>query len=109
MMRQLFLIVVLLTAAGTRAAEVSRVLRTFDFEERRLGNVEDLPMNWVKVRGPGLPHYNNGRLSRERAHGGRYSFQFDIDGGSLAYSYGSGQIPVMRGAHYRIEGFCQTT
>ena len=27
-------------------AEVNRVLHTFDFEERRLGNAEDLPMYW---------------------------------------------------------------
>jgi hypothetical protein len=89
--------------------EVSRVLRTFDFEERRLGNVEDLPMHWEKVQGPGLPYYVNGRLSKERVRNGEYSFRFELDGGSLIYRYGPSLIPVTRGAHYRIEGFCQTT
>ena len=91
------------------ATEVSRVLRTFDFEERRLGNVEELPMHWEKVQGAGLPYYVNGRLSKDRAHGGEYSFRLELDGGSLIYRYGSGLIPITRGAHYHIEGFCQTT
>ena len=71
MPRRLLPILALLAAAATlcraQPAEVSRVLRTFDFEERRLGNAEDLPMNWTKVDGPGLPHYVNGRLTTDRA------------------------------------------
>ena len=67
MPRRLLPILGLILAAATlcraQPAEVSRVLRTFDFEERRLGNAEDLPMNWTKVEGPGLPHYVNGRLT----------------------------------------------
>jgi hypothetical protein len=103
------LIVLLPRPAAAEPPEVTRVLRTFDFEERRLGNEEDLPMHWLKVEGPGLPHYVNGRLSDDRAHSGKYSFRFDLNGGSLIYQYQSGQIPVQQGAHYRIEGYCQTT
>src|SRR3954471_4900003 len=90
-------------------AEVNRVLRTFDFEERRLGNVEDLPMHWNKVDGPGLPHYVNGRLTTDLAHGGQYSFRVDLDGGGILYRHAANQIKVLTGAHYRIEGFCRTT
>jgi hypothetical protein len=97
------------SAALAQPAEVSRVLRKFDFEERRLGNVEDLPMHWSKVEGKGLPHYVNGRLSNDRAHSGEYSFRFDLNGGSLIYRYDAGLIPVQPGAHYRVEGFVQTT
>jgi hypothetical protein len=97
------------SSAIAQPAEVSRVLRKFDFEERRLGNVEDLPMHWNKVEGPGLPHYVNGRLSNDRAHSGDYSFRFDLNGGSLIYRYDAGLIPVQPGAHYRVEGFVQTT
>lgn len=95
--------------ASAQPAEVSRVLRTFDFEERRLGNPEDLPMHWNKVQGPGLPHYVNGRLSTDRARSGEYSFRFDLNGGSLIYRYNAGRIRVQPGAHYRVEGFVQTT
>jgi hypothetical protein len=113
MPRRLLPILALLAAATTlcraQPAEVSRVLRTFDFEERRLGNAEDLPMNWTKVEGPGLPHYVNGRLTTDRARSGQYSFRFDLNGGSLVYRYDAGRIKVQQGAHYRIEGYAQTT
>jgi hypothetical protein len=111
-MRCLFITFALLLLAGqalAQPAQVTRVLRTFDFEERRLGNVEDLPMNWAKVGGPGLPHYVNGHLSTERHRSGQYSFQFDLNGGSLIYRYPAGLIPVQQGAHYRIQAYSQTT
>jgi hypothetical protein len=90
-------------------AGVTRVLRSFDFEERRLGNTEDLPMYWSKVQGEGLPHYVNGRLTTDTCHSGKYSFRFDLNGGGLIYRYDANQMPVQRGAHYRIEGFVKTT
>ena len=110
-MARIFGILILcgLTGGIARGVEVSRVIKTFDFEERGLGNQEDLPMHWSKVVGPGLPHYVNGRLATDRHRGGQYSFRFDLNGGSLIYRYDPGLIRVDRGAHYRIEGFCQTT
>src|SRR5437764_12621715 len=87
--------------AFAQPAGVSRVLSTFDFEERRLGNVEDLPMHWGKLEGAGLPHYVNGRLSTDRARSGKYSFRYDLNGGSLVYRYPAGLISVQSGAHYR--------
>ena len=104
-------IFMLLLAAGLSAAphNATRVLRSFDFEERKRGNVEDLPMNWVKVEGQGYPHYVNGRLSNDRAHSGAYSFRFDLDGGGLVYRYPAGLIAVQLGGRYRIDGFVQTT
>ena len=56
--------------AVAQPADVNRVLRTIDFEERRLGNAEDLPMHWIKADGEGLPHYVNGKLSTDRARSG---------------------------------------
>jgi hypothetical protein len=97
------------TRAGAQPAEVSRVLSTFDFEERRLGNAEDLPMYWAKIEGPGFPHYVNARLSTDRARSGKYSFRFDLNGGSLLYRYPAGRIRVRPGSHYRVEGMCRTT
>ena len=107
--RLLIFCLLLGTASLARAVEVSRVLKSFDFEERRLGNEEDLPMHWVKVAGAGLPHYVNGRLATDRHRSGDYSFRFDLNGGGLVYRYGPGSIKVQQGAHYRVDGFCQTT
>jgi hypothetical protein len=107
----LALIFVLLLTSSTRAqpAEVNRILRNIDFEERRLGNVEELPMHWAKVEGPGLMHYVNGRLSTDRARDGKYSFLFDLNGGGLIYRYDGKAIAVQPGAHYRVEVYAQTT
>src|SRR4051812_20220802 len=111
-MTRFFLILVVLAGGAVclaQPAEVNRVLRTFDFEERRLANFEDLPMNWSKVEGAGLPHYVNARLTTDRPRSGKYSFRFDLNGGSLVYRYDAGRIKVQAGAHYRVEGFARTT
>src|ERR1700722_8681595 len=109
--RSLFIFALFLPSLCVAAAppDLSRVLKSIDFEERRLGNREDLPMHWIKVEGPGLPHYVNGQLADDRAHGGSYSFRFDLNGGSLIYRYDPHQIPVQAGAHYRLDCFAQTT
>ncbi|HMO25185.1 MAG TPA: hypothetical protein PKB10_02870, partial [Tepidisphaeraceae bacterium] len=68
------LLLSLIGAAHAVPEAVSRTLRTFDFEERAAGNLEELPMNWVKLEGPGLPHYVNGGLVAEVVGAGRSSF-----------------------------------
>lgn len=106
-----FLVATGLGVAASRAEtpDRNRVLRSFDFEERRLGNVEELPMNWGKVAGDGLPHYVNGQLATDRVRSGQYSFRFDLNGGSLIYRYQPKRLAVQRDAHYRVETYCQTT
>lgn len=88
---------------------VSRTLRTIDFEERRAVSLDAVPMHWVKVEGPGLPHYVNARLSSEVARSGRHSFRFELNGGSVIYRYDASRIPVQRHAQYRVECWVRTT
>jgi len=104
-----FLGLILLLPLSLHAQEADRTLKTIDFEERRLGNPEDLPMHWTKVEGPGMPHYVNAHLSTERARSGKHTFQFDLNGGSITYRYDSKQVPVRAGAHFRVQTFVQTT
>lgn len=111
-MRQICYILGLLLAtlpAHAQSPTASRIIGVFDFEERRLGNPEELPMHWMKVVGPGMPHYVNGRLTTDRARSGQYSFRFDVNGGSVLYRYEAGRIRVQPRAHYRVEGHVQTT
>lgn len=105
------ILLLLLICAGTRAADggVDRILRRIDFEERRLGNPEELPMHWNKVEGPLMPHYAAGQFATDRKRSGNYSFRFDLDGGSVVYRYDPGQIKVYPAAHYRVECYVQTT
>jgi hypothetical protein len=108
--RRLFIFIALLPfLAAAGPVDVSRVLKSIDFEERRLGNHEDLPMHWLKVEGPGLPNYVNGKLSDDSAHSGQWSFRFDLNGGSLIYRYDPREVPIHLGAHYHVGCFVQTT
>lgn len=91
------------------AAPPDRVLRAIDFEERPLGNAEELPMHWTKIQGAMLPHFVSGRLATDRSRSGRYSFRFDLNGGSLIYRYDPGRLKVQPGAWYRVQVFAQTT
>lgn len=95
--------------AAASPSDISRVLKTVDFEERRLGNREELPMHWTKVQGAGLPSYVNGHLSDTAAHSGQWSFEYDLNGGSLIYRYDPTQVPIQLGAHYSVKVFAQTT
>src|SRR4051812_17493050 len=67
--------------------QLSRVLRNFDFEEQARGNVEEVPAGWVKVEGPGLPHYLHGEFDSRIAAAGKTSFRFDLNGGSITYRF----------------------
>jgi hypothetical protein len=111
-MRQRGILIFLLIMPFLAAAappDLSRVLKNIDFEERRLGNREDLPMHWTKIGGPGLPNYVDGKLADGRSHGGQWSFRFDLNGGSLIYRYDPMQLPIHAGAHYLMDCFVQTT
>jgi hypothetical protein len=92
-----------------RAGNSSRILKSFDFDERKDGNNEDQPMNWTKLDGRDFPHYVTGRLTTDRHRSGNYSFRMDLDGGNCIYRYKPGLLKVQPGAHYRAEVFCQTT
>lgn len=94
--------------SGSEPLDQARVLKYFDFEERQRGNVEDLPMDWVKVEGSGLPHYVNGRLTTDQARSGRYSFRFELNGGSLLYRYPAGKIKVYPHANYKVSVWVKT-
>ena len=90
--------------------QLSRTLRTFDFEERERGNVEATPEGWIKVEGAGLPSYVGGRLdTRSPAVSGAGTFRFDLDGGSVAYRVRATTAPVMYRAHYRVTTRVRTT
>ena len=87
----------------------TRILKSFDFDERKSGNDEDQPMHWNKLESADFPHYVQGRLTTDRHRAGNYSFRMDLDGGNCTYRYEPGLLKIQPGAHYRFEGFCHTT
>jgi len=71
-----------------------RVVKSFDFDERKLGNVEDVPMYWRRHRGEGFPHFLSGQFDLKTGHDGPPSFYLALKGGSLGYVYRAQDIPV---------------
>jgi len=71
-----------------------RVVKSFDFDERKLGNVEDVPMYWRRHRGEGFPHFLSGQFDLKTGHDAPPSFRLQLKGGSLGYVYRAQDIPV---------------
>lgn len=84
-----------------------RVVKAFDFNERPLGNLEELPMHWEKVTATGFPHYVNGELDETE---GRPApcFRLTLDGGNLGYRYIAQKIPAFPGSDHKIIAYVKT-
>lgn len=87
----------------------SRILKTFDFEEKPLGNFDIVPMFWNKVAGRGFPLYTGGRFDEKIFRSSGTSFRMDLDGGSVAYRLAPGMLPLNPNADYYIVGFVRTS
>ncbi|MCG8408093.1 MAG: NEW3 domain-containing protein [Phycisphaerales bacterium] len=82
-----------------------RVVKSFDFDERGLGNYESVPMNWRSITTPGYPRFLEGQFDNEIGHDAQPSFHFSIQGGSVGAYYLAKDIPVHPGSDYRIIGW----
>ncbi len=87
--------------ADASAAFARRVVKTFDFNEKPLGNLEDTPMNWEKVDLSGFPHYVNGTLD-EKVGNPKPSFKLQLNGGNLGYLFMERLIPAFPGSDHKI-------
>jgi hypothetical protein len=85
------------------AAEVAerRVVKVFDFDERRLGNLEPIPMHWFRRREQGYPLYSEGEFDRAEGHPAP-SFWLGARGGDVAFDYRGRDVPVKANSDYRI-------
>lgn len=87
----------------------SRILKTFDFEEKPLGNYDTIPMFFNKVAGRGYPLYTVGRFDDKNFRSSGTSFRLDLDGGSVAYRLSPGKLPLNPNADYYIVGYVRTS
>lgn len=86
-------------------AELYRLVKHFDFDERRLGNYQDTPMHWVQLRGEGLPAlYANGRFDDDVGRRAAPSFRLDIATGNVAYEYRHLDLTVVPESDYSVVG-----
>jgi len=85
-----------------------RVVKTFDFDERSLGNYGPTPAGWDKVQQVGFPHFVKGRLDENRGHPAP-CFAFELNGGNLGYRFEQRRIPVFPGSDHKIVAYVTTT
>jgi len=108
-----------------------RLYHLFDFEERELGNWEDLPMNWYIVGRPaespdpnfiklplhqelttrtGFPGHNiNIRFDAQQRVSGQQSLYMSLEGGDAGVYLGVGTLPVVPQSDYLISVKVRTT
>lgn len=80
-----------------------RVLRHFDFEEAQLAP-HNMPFNFYRHIAPdrGFPKFGRMALSDDQAASGRWSFRFDLDGGSMSARVPTAVLPAMPDATYVV-------
>jgi len=84
-----------------------RVVKTFDFNEKQLGNLEDIPMDWEKVTLSGFPHYVNGQFD-DLVGNPKPSFKLPLNGGNIGYVFSERVIPAFPGSDHKIFAYVKT-
>jgi hypothetical protein len=100
------------SARNEQALPGSRILRTFDFEERKLGNYESIPMYWSKVADRGFPAYSTGAFDEAVRRSTQTSFKLATQGGSVAYRFTpppDKRIEIQPNADYYVLAFVRTS
>ncbi|HVT79606.1 MAG TPA: hypothetical protein VHM90_03025, partial [Phycisphaerae bacterium] len=93
----------------------SRTIRTFDFEEKQLGNFESLPMYWSKVGRAGdrgFPTYSTGAFDTTLHRSGTTSFKLETQGGSVAFRLTppvEKRIEIQPNADYYVLAFVRSS
>ncbi len=94
--------------APAPGSERRRLVRHFDFDERRLGNFDTVPMRWTRHHAWGFPHYLNAGFDDAVGHDAPPSFRLDLDGGSVAYHYRERSIEASPANDYSVSAWVKT-
>jgi hypothetical protein len=79
-----------------------RVIKSFDFDERKLGNYESMPRFWRQIRESGYPRFLEPRFDYEVGRTAPPSLRFTLAGGSLGAAYLAKDINIHPNADYQI-------
>ena len=85
-----------------------RLVKRFDFDERKLGNFEDTPMHWRRLEGEGLPFFARGGFDEQVGHDAPPSLRLDIATGNVALEYDHYDLTIIPYADYFIEAEVRT-
>ena len=80
-----------------------RIVHVFDFDERKTGNLEDIPMYWLPLRLSGFPRFADGSFDFEVGATAPPSFYLNCNGRNVAYQYAGPDMRVRTNSEYRIE------
>ncbi len=96
-------------SASTGMPTFGRIVRSYDFEEAEQAPYV-MPINFYRHQAPqqGFPLFGHMQLTRDAAHGGNWSFGFELDGGSLSALIPTAVIPVLPGSDYRVTAWVRT-
>jgi len=90
----------------TPRPELYREVAHFDFDERKRGNYEDIPLHWVQLDGVGLPTLiSHGQFDDQIGHDAPPSFRLDIETHNVAYEYRHLDLTVVPHADYVVTGY----
>jgi hypothetical protein len=106
------------TAPSAGRAVLRRLVRHFDFEDRER-TPETFPMSWYRygksvsgrhdgTSAEGFATIGDMALADDHASRGRWSFRFDLAGGSMAARVAGGVLPVMPRVDYRVRTMVRT-
>lgn len=95
--------------AGEGLSALSRVVQRFDFEEAERAPYT-MPFNFYRYIAPdqGFPRFGRMHLASDVAKEGRWSFEFELDGGSLSARVPTAVIPVLPGSDYAVTAWVRT-
>ena len=90
-------------------SSLDRLLKRYDFEEAEQAPYT-MPFDFYRFIAPdkGFPRFGSMQLSRTAAHSGRWSFMFELDGGSLSARVPTAVIPVLPGGDYSVSAWVRT-
>ncbi|MFA9476928.1 hypothetical protein ACERK3_01345 [Phycisphaerales bacterium AB-hyl4] len=115
--------------AQSAVVRPQRLVHRFDFEERQLGNFEEMPMHWYPIgrsaqtpepgfhRQPlhreligrlGYPRHTQIRFDTRHAIAGEHSFYLGLDGGNAGAYLEVGTLPAVPGSDYMIIAHVRT-
>ena len=86
----------------------SRIIRRFDFDERKLGNFESLPMNWLRIDARGYPSFLEPAFDLDHGHTTAPSFFMSIRTGNVGAYYRAKDIVADANSEYRISAWVHT-
>lgn len=86
-----------------------RIVKHFDFDERRFGNYDPYPMYWKQHEGSGFPIFLEGKFDPRVGHDAPPSYRLDLDGGSIGFHYVGRDISVRTNSDYLVVAWCKTT